>query len=155
MGEKLMRGPKLNNRRKDLMASAAGRGLKAISPFRRSINLGRSSLPALLIVTAIPAAAQTVLPRPEEPFAGTIGETYADSKPAFPKRVVAPDGAPNVFLIMTDDVGFGAASTFGGPIPTPIWTGLPRAGWATTGFIQRRCARRRARRCSRGATIPP
>jgi arylsulfatase len=114
-----MRGSKSNNRRKDLMASAAGRGLTATNPIRTPIILGRSSLAALLIMTAIPAAAQTVLPRPEEPFAGTIGETYADSKPAFPKRVVAPDGAPNVFLIMTDDVGFGAASTFGGPIPTP------------------------------------
>ena len=29
---------------------------------------------------------------------------------------------PNVLLIMTDDVGFGASSTFGGPIPTPTFT---------------------------------
>ena len=33
--------------------------------------------------------------------------------------MTAPKGAPNVLLIMTDDTGFGAASTFGGPIPTP------------------------------------
>ena len=31
----------------------------------------------------------------------------------------APGGAPNVLLILTDDVGFGASSTFGGPVPTP------------------------------------
>jgi arylsulfatase len=33
--------------------------------------------------------------------------------------VVPPKGAPNVLLIMTDDVGFGSPSTFGGIIPTP------------------------------------
>jgi arylsulfatase len=41
---------------------------------------------------------------------------------------MAPSGAPNVLLIMTDDVGFGAASTFGGPIPTPTFDALARAG---------------------------
>lgn len=74
---------------------------------------------ALMLTGASPLAAQIILPQPAEPFAGRIGETYADSAPAFPKPVTAPKGAPNVFLILTDDVGFGAASTFGGPIPTP------------------------------------
>ena len=60
-----------------------------------------------------------MLPAPPQPFAGKIGETYADSVPAFRKPVSAPKGAPNVLLILTDDVGFGAASTFGGPVPTP------------------------------------
>ncbi|HWV13385.1 MAG TPA: arylsulfatase [Sphingobium sp.] len=69
--------------------------------------------------SAAPLAAQNVLPRAPEPFGGKIGETYADSVQAFPKPVTAPAGAPNILLILTDDVGFGAASTFGGPIPTP------------------------------------
>ncbi|WP_231958926.1 arylsulfatase [Altererythrobacter sp. B11] len=43
-----------------------------------------------------------------------------------PKR--APKGAPNVLLIMTDDVGFGSASTFGGPIPTPTFDALAKRG---------------------------
>lgn len=81
---------------------------------------GRSGkLLLALLAGASPAAAQTVLPPPAQPFAGKIGETYADSTQAFPKPVTAPKGAPNVFLILTDDVGFAAASTFGGPIPTP------------------------------------
>lgn len=79
----------------------------------------RYALAAALLAGASPLAAQTILPRPAEPFAGKIGETYADSVPAFPKPATVPAGAPNVFLILTDDVGFGAASTFGGPIPTP------------------------------------
>jgi hypothetical protein len=42
-----------------------------------------------------------------------------DSTPGFPKEVEAPKGAPNILLILTDHVGFGARSTFGGPIQTP------------------------------------
>ena len=59
------------------------------------------------------------LPRPDAPFHGKIGRTVKDSEPDFPKSVEAPAGAPNILLILTDDVGFGASSTFGGPIQTP------------------------------------
>lgn len=76
-------------------------------------------LAMLLLAGSSPVAAQTTLPQAPAPFTGKIGETYADSVQAFPARAHAPKGAPNVFLIMTDDVAFGAASTFGGPIPTP------------------------------------
>ena len=53
------------------------------------------------------AAAEVVLPYPAAPFTGTIGRTYADSKPAAPQPC-PPAGAPNVLLVMTDDVGFAA-----------------------------------------------
>ncbi len=72
--------------------------------------------------------AQNVLPRPSQPFGGTIGPTAATSTPDFPKGIEAPKGAPNVLLIMTDDVGFGASSTFGGPIPTPALDRVANAG---------------------------
>src|SRR5215472_8826123 len=74
----------------------------------------------VLALSALGAPAQKeVLPKPEPPFKGKIGRTAKDSKPDFPKSVTAPAGAPNVLLILTDDVGFGASSTFGGPIQTP------------------------------------
>lgn len=41
---------------------------------------------------------------------------------------VAPKGAPNVLLILLDDVGFGAASTFGGPVATPAFDALASEG---------------------------
>src|SRR5262249_48852064 len=63
--------------------------------------------------------AQTVLPRPDQPFNGKISRLAKDSMPDFPAAVVPPKNAPNVLLILTDDVGFGATSTFGGPIQTP------------------------------------
>src|SRR5690606_26482690 len=68
------------------------------------------------------------LPRPAEAFQGTIGTVLAESRPAWPAELRAPAGAPNVLLIMTDDVGFAAASTFGGPIPTPNLDRLATAG---------------------------
>jgi arylsulfatase len=74
------------------------------------------------------SGAANVLPRPAAPFTGTIGRTAADSKPDFPKAVEARKGAPNVVLILTDDVGFGAASTFGGAIPTPTFDALAQNG---------------------------
>ena len=60
-----------------------------------------------------------LLPAPEPQFGGVIGRKASESRPDFPQAVTAPKGAPNVLLIMTDDTGFGASSTFGGPIPTP------------------------------------
>jgi arylsulfatase len=69
-----------------------------------------------------------VLPYPDPPFKGKIGRTVEQSKADFPKEVSAPKGAPNVLVIMTDDVGFGAASTFGGPIPTPAMDKLAANG---------------------------
>jgi arylsulfatase A-like enzyme len=74
---------------------------------------------AMLSAPIMAADPEIVLPRPPEPFAGQLGRTVAQSKPAWPKPVEAPAGAPNILLIMTDDTGFGASGTFGGPIPTP------------------------------------
>jgi len=73
-------------------------------------------------------AQESVLPKPQPPFQGKIERTVKDSTPDFPKSVEAPAGAPNVLLILTDDVGFGATSTFGGPIQTPNFQRLADRG---------------------------
>ncbi|MFZ1992011.1 MAG: arylsulfatase [Alphaproteobacteria bacterium] len=52
----------------------------------------------------------------------------------YPEAPRAPAGAPNVLLVMTDDVGFGAASTFGGPVPTPVFDALAAAGLRYNAF---------------------
>ena len=75
-----------------------------------------------------------VLPPPEPPFHGILGRTAKDSVPDFPRAVAAPKGAPNVLLILTDDVGFGATSTFGGPVPTPTFDRLGRNGLRYNAF---------------------
>lgn len=68
------------------------------------------------------------VPRPKPEFGGKIGETIKQSTPDFPKQVTAPKGAPNVVIILTDDVGFGASSPFGGPIETPNFERLAKGG---------------------------
>ncbi|MDP1723374.1 MAG: arylsulfatase [Alphaproteobacteria bacterium] len=77
---------------------------------------------------ALPAGAENVLPFSQQPFEGKIGSTASESTPDFPKSIQAPKGAPNILLILTDDVGFGASSTFGGPIPTPWFDKLAKEG---------------------------
>jgi arylsulfatase A-like enzyme len=74
------------------------------------------------------------LPVPDPPFMGTIKEQASQSKPWWAPQVVPPKGAPNVLLIMTDDVGFGAPSTFGGVIPTPTLDLIANNGLRYTQF---------------------
>ncbi len=71
---------------------------------------------------------RTILPIPEKPFQGYVGLTASESVKDFPPMVVPPEGAPNVLIIMTDDVGFGASEVFGGPIPTPAFDRLAKSG---------------------------
>lgn len=80
------------------------------------------------------ASAQEVLPAAPAPFKGQIGLSAKDSKPDFPKPVQAPAGAPNIMVILLDDVGFGASSTFGGPCQTPTLDRLAKNGLRYTQF---------------------
>ena len=100
--------------------------MKKTSPLLASLFLTLASVPAAF--AAQEGGTSNVLPPPEQPFKGKIGRTVKDSVPDFPKEVKAPAGAPNVLLIMTDDVGFGASSTFGGPVPTPTMEQLAANG---------------------------
>ena len=68
------------------------------------------------------------LPPPPQKFGGGITPNAAQSQPYWPARVVPPKGAPNILLIMTDDVGFAAPSTFGGVIPTPTLDRIANMG---------------------------
>lgn len=75
------------------------------------------------------AGTPDILPRPDFHFHGQVGRTYQDSDPAqFPQPVQAPKGAPNIVLILLDDVGFGQFSTFGGGVPSPTMDRLAAEG---------------------------
>jgi len=74
------------------------------------------------------------IPAPPPKFGGNIERNAAQSKPYWPARVVPPKGAPNVLLIITDDVGYGAPSTFGGVIPTPALDRIANNGLRYTNF---------------------
>jgi arylsulfatase A-like enzyme len=79
-----------------------------------------ASLIALAIIGLAPGAGA-------QQQKATSGATY----PVVPK---APQGAPNVVLVLTDDTGFGVSSTFGGPVPTPNLDALAARGLAYTRF---------------------
>ncbi len=76
----------------------------------------------------------THLPAAPPKFGGVMQPTVEQSKPWWPPQVKPPKGAPNVLLIMTDDVGFGAPSTFGGVIPTPAMDRIASTGLRYTAF---------------------
>ena len=50
------------------------------------------------------------------------------TEPPWPQAPVAPAGSPNIVIVLLDDVGFGAASTFGGPAQTPALDRLAAQG---------------------------
>jgi arylsulfatase A-like enzyme len=89
-------------------------------------------------VPGSPSATTTLdgryLPNPPAPFGGAINLDATTSTPSWPATVVPPTGAPNVLLIITDDVGYGAPSTFGGLIPTPSMDGIANKGLRLTQF---------------------
>lgn len=68
-----------------------------------------------------PKVDRTVLPPPPPTFGGKIGSTYKDSTPDWSPALplTAPAGAPNVVVVVLDDVGFGHLGCYGGPIQTP------------------------------------
>ena len=106
---------------------------------------------AFLLTTALLASAQQTtgepgsptatttlsgkqLPPPDPQFGGVIKEKASESKPWWPPRIVPPKGAPNVLLIMTDDVGFSVPGTFGGVVPTPALDRIAKNGLRYTNF---------------------
>ncbi|MBV8883336.1 MAG: sulfatase-like hydrolase/transferase, partial [Chroococcidiopsidaceae cyanobacterium CP_BM_RX_35] len=84
----------------------------------------------VLLAFAFPAFASELLPQPGPKFQGKIGITYKNSQPD-PSILIAPGAkkdAPNILLVLLDDVGFGAAKTFGGSIETPTLDRLAANG---------------------------
>jgi arylsulfatase A-like enzyme len=74
--------------------------------------------------------AREKLPIPDRPFEGTLPFDAKDPEATFPpiEPLRPPAGAPNVLVILLDDVGFGASSAFGGPCQTPTAERLAASG---------------------------
>lgn len=78
--------------------------------------------------TAPKETSQNKLPYDDPEFHGKIGRTYKDSEMDWPDMPAPDKDAPNVVVIMLDDVGFGMTSTFGGSVPTPALDKLAANG---------------------------
>lgn len=113
----------------------------------KSVPLARVPLAIVILLALIfaPAAPaqdksaagdRSVLPPPAPAFSGQIGQSYkqstADWRPAEP--LAAPEGAPNVVVIVLDDVGFGHLGSYGGPIETPNLDRLAAGGLRYNNF---------------------
>jgi len=110
----------------------------------RTLSRRILSVVPTLLAACLGAAAQdagtapdrTVLPPAPLEFKGKIGQTYKDStpdwRPALP--LSAPTGAPNVVVVVLDDVGFGHLSCYGGAIHTPSLDQLAARGLRYTNF---------------------
>lgn len=73
---------------------------------------------------------RSVLPIPDRPFGGAQGRSIDDSVGdwSIAAGVKAPEGAPNVLIVLIDDAGFGGPDTFGGGIRTPSLTRVQKMG---------------------------
>lgn len=73
---------------------------------------------------------RTVLPIPDRPRTGLVTYDAKDPDTKYPPIVQLrpPKGAPNILIVLLDDVGFGAASAFGGPCLTPTAEKLAARG---------------------------
>ena len=59
------------------------------------------------------------IPFATPPFPGVTGRLVGESEPSRPEVPLPSADAPNIVLVLLDDVGFGTCGTFGGPVPTP------------------------------------
>jgi arylsulfatase len=86
-------------------------------------------------VSAQETVDRTVLPV-QFPKPAAITEFYAKDVKSIPPRqeVKAPEGAPNVIIVLIDDLGFGATETFGGPLKTPTLDRLANGGLRYNSF---------------------
>src|SRR5215471_13976956 len=70
----------------------------------------------------------------EKSWEGVIGDTWRESTPWWPPAPTPPPGAPNVVLIVLDDVGYAQLGCFGSDISTPVLDGLAGDGVRLANF---------------------
>jgi len=79
---------------------------------------------------------RSTLPIPDLAYTGLVTYDATDPDTHYPpiRRLMPPDGAPNVVVVLIDDVGFGASSAFGGPARTPAFEKVAGRGLKYTRF---------------------
>lgn len=113
--------------------------LGTITPPAIALNfLNRKAAKASTTVRAetLPFQLRDDLPLPDPEFNGVIEESYVDSTADqdIMKGPTPPEGAPNVLLVLLDDVGFAASHAFGGEITSPALDALVENGLSYNRF---------------------
>src|SRR4029079_14007263 len=90
-------------------------------PDRRSAGESGVSFGAERSSRVTDQSSRDVLPIADRPYEGELPLDAKDPEATFPpiEPLRPPDGAPNVLVVLLDDVGFGASSAFGGPCAPP------------------------------------
>ena len=70
----------------------------------------------------------------DEGFEGRIGRTWRESEPWWPPDPAPPPGAPNVVLVVLDDVGFAQLGCYGSEIETPVFDAVAAGGVKLANF---------------------
>src|SRR5262245_30013575 len=84
---------------------------------------------------ARPVVRQVLVPdHAYDGFRGQAGRTFAGSRPWWPPRARPEPGAPNVVVVLVDDVGFADVGCYGSEIPTPHIDALAADGVRLTDF---------------------
>ncbi|EIV91305.1 arylsulfatase [Frankia sp. QA3] len=97
-------------------------------------SAGHPSEPASQVV---PPAVQNGTPDRRDPYAnfpGRIGRTFAESEPAWVPRERPAAGAPNIVVVLVDDMGYSDIGPFGAEIPTPALDRLAERGVRLTNY---------------------
>jgi arylsulfatase len=92
------------------------------------VTLAAAAAPLAASAQAKSGPDRTVLPiaEPKRPVYTTLDARAVKAPPRF--EVKAPAGAPNVVIVLIDDMGFGVPSTFGGPVAMPTLDRLAQNG---------------------------
>ena len=100
-----------------------------------SLALLATAFPVVPVSAQAPAPAKviyptdrTILPIAPPKIVNSSIMDANDTQPPARFEVKAPDGAPNVLIILIDDLGFGMSDSFGGPIHMPVATRLANNG---------------------------
>jgi arylsulfatase len=72
------------------------------------------------------------IPEPDYPHSTVLDARDATPPPRF--QIKAPKGAPNVVIVLLDDIGFGQSSAFGGPVKMPTLDKLAAEGLRFNNF---------------------
>ncbi len=102
---------------------------------------------SLFVATSLTAQVALAQPSPAEDYDRTVlpirlprsapieqMDVRNATQPPPTSEIKAPKGAPNVIVVLIDDLGFGATGTFGGPIPTPTLERLANGGLRYNNF---------------------
>src|ERR1700729_402703 len=117
---------------------------KNLSTYEHQIKVSIKQLSRVLLLTSLSlsnAVAQNVpqtqvvlptdrtvlpIPEPQYPHSTVFNARNATAPPRF--QVKAPPNAPNILIVLIDDMGFGQSSAFGGPVHMPTVEGLANSG---------------------------